>query len=377
MFKNYLNKLFNLLSPKKYIIAFGGVLVFLIIIKLFNYSLSDHLSDASFEDYFNTNYKIFSVRIPKNLNFSGEKVPISNVKVHEAMEKELIKNTYWQSRSTVLHRRATQWFPMIEPILKKNNVPEDFKYIALVESQLSNVVSPQGATGFWQIIESTGKGYGLEITDEVDERYHVIKATETACKYFKEAYKQFNNWTLVAASYNLGMNGIQAQLNKQHVDNYFDLHLTPETAKYIYRILAMKEIISRPKVYGFMLRKRDIYRPVATKFITVDSSIKDLGEFANSQGITYTILKHFNPWLIANTLTIKSNTEGLDLKENAGTGRKRYVIEIPINTISIQYLNIIENDSLSRTDSIKSVSSAVIPDSTTKGRHSFKEERAN
>lgn len=343
MVKKYLNSLFILSSSKKYIVAFGGVLFFLILVKLFTYSLSDHLSDASFEDYFNTNYKIFSVRIPKNLNFAGEKVPISDVQVHEAMEQELVKNTYWQSRSLVLHKRAGQWFPVIEPILKKNNVPEDFKYIALVESQLTNVVSPQGATGFWQIIESTGRGYGLEITDEVDERYHVIRATETACKYFKEAYKQFNNWTLVAASYNLGMNGIQVRLDKQKVSNYYDMHLAEETAEYLYRILAMKEIISRPKVYGFMIRKKDIHRSIPTKFIIVDSSINDLSEFANSQGINYTVLKYFNPWLRANTLTITNNTEGLVLKENAAAGRKKYMIEIPMNKVTLYDLGILDD----------------------------------
>lgn len=369
MLKKYLNRLFDLLSPKKYIIAFGGVLAILIIVKLFNYSLSNHIYDASFEDYFNTNYKIFNVRIPKNLNFSGEKVPVSDAQVHEAMEKELVKNTYWQSRSLVLHKRAGLWFPVIEPILKKNNIPEDFKYIALVESQLSNVVSPQGATGFWQIIESTGKAYGLEITNEVDERYHVIKATETACKYFKEAYKQFDNWTLVAASYNLGMNGIQAQLNKQKADNYFDLHLTEETAKYIYRILAMKEIISRPKVYGFMLRKKDLHHPIPTKFIVVDSSIHDLGEFANSQGINYAILKHFNPWLRANTLTITGNTDGLILKENASLRRKRYMIEIPINKVTLQDLGIMITDSLIVNDSITGIPSGILNDSLTINDH--------
>lgn len=340
MLKKYLNNLLNLSSPKKYALAFGCVLAFLISIKLFNYSLSDNLSDASFEDYFNSNYKIFTVRIPKNLNFAGEKVPVSDRRIHDAMEHELVKNTYWKSQSLMLHKRANQWFPMIEPILKKNNVPEDFKYIALVESQLTNAVSPQGATGFWQIIESTGQGYGLEITDEVDERYHVIKSTETACKYFKEAYKQFNNWTLVAASYNLGMNGIQAQLNKQHVNNYFDLHLTEETGEYIYRILAMKEIISRPKVYGFMLRKKDIHHPIPTKFITVDSTINDLSEFANSQGINYTILKHFNPWLRANTLTNSTNSEGLIPKGQGINKRKKYIIEIPQNKVTIYDLGI-------------------------------------
>ncbi len=339
-----LKKILLLSSSKKYIIAFWSVLVILSILKLISYSLSDNLSDASFEDYFNTNYKIFSVRIPKNLNFAGEKVPVSDVRIHEAMEHELEKNTYWQSQSLVLHKRASQWFPVIEPLLSKNNIPEDFKYIALVESQLTNVVSPQGATGFWQIIESTGKGYGMEITDEVDERYNVIKSTETACKYFKEAYKQFHNWTLVAASYNLGMNGIQARLNKQNVNNYYDLHLTEETSQYLYRILAMKEIISRPKVYGFMFLKKDMYHIIPTKLITVDTSINDLSEFANSQGINYTVLKLFNPWLRANTLTNIANHEGLIPTGQATNKRKKYIIEIPKNNVTIYDLDAIEGE---------------------------------
>mgnify|MGYP001589560872 FL=1 len=190
------------------------------LIKLFSYSISDNLSDADYQDYFNASYKTFSIRIPKNLNFAGEKTPITDFSVREATERELVINTYWQSQSLLLHKRANRWFPVIEPILEKNGIPADFKYIALIESQLTNVVSPQGATGFWQIIESTGNGYGMEITEEVDERYHVVKSTEAACKYFKEAYKIFNNWTLVAASYNLGMGGVQGQLDKQRVSNY-------------------------------------------------------------------------------------------------------------------------------------------------------------
>jgi hypothetical protein len=334
----------NVSSSKKYLIAFGCASLLLISIKLFNYSLTNHRSDDNYEDYFNSNYKIFNIRIPKNLNFAGEKVPVSNLRIHKAMEEELVKNTYWQSQSLVLHKRASKWFPVIEPILKKNNIPDDFKYIALVESQLTNVISPQGATGFWQIIESTGKGYGMEITNEVDDRYHVIKSTEMACKYFNEAHKQFNNWTLVAASYNLGMNGIRAQLNKQKVDNYYDLHLTEETRKYVFRILTMKEIISRPKVYGFMLRKRDMHRAIPTKFITVDTSISNLSEFANAIGINYTVLKHLNPWLKTNTLTQTYRHLGL-IPIGSTTSKKRYLIEIPINKVSMADLGLLDKES--------------------------------
>ncbi len=325
-------------------------------LKLFSFSFTDNLSDNAYEDYFNANYKVFSIRVPKNLNFADEKVPITDFTVREAVEKELIINTYWQSQSLLLHKRANRWFPLIEPILKRNNIPEDFKYIALIESQLTNVVSPQGATGFWQLIEPTARGYGMEITEEVDERYNVEKSTEAACKYFNEAYKQFNNWTLVAASYNLGMGGIQGQLEKQKVKSYYDLLLTDETARYVFRILAMKEIISRPKVYGFELRKKDLYPVIPTKKIAITSSIPNLADFALEKGINYKILKMFNPWLRSNTLT--------------NVGQKKYIIEIPKNGVKIYDMdgNYDGSDTLSAKDSVNLIiPTTLIKDSLKQG----------
>jgi membrane-bound lytic murein transglycosylase D len=318
-----LSKFFQ--KSKKYWIAFSFTLFLLSAIKLLNYSISDFISDSVYDDYFNSSYKVFSIHIPKNINFAGEKVPVKDIAVREAIEKELLINTYWQSQSLLLHKRANRWFPAIEPILKANGIPDDFKYVALIESQLTNVVSPQGATGFWQIVEPTGRQYGLEITEEVDERYDVIKSTQAACKYFKEAYKQFNDWTLVAASYNRGMGGIQAALEKQKAGNYYDLTLTEETARYIYKLLSMKEIISRPRVYGYILKKKDLNSLVSTKKIQIDSSISNLSEFAISQKINYRILKTFNPWLLSNSLT---NPE-----------RKKYIIEIPKGNINIHDLD--------------------------------------
>lgn len=324
--KEITNKLSGFIRySEKYWITFVLGVILISTVKLFSYSVSDSISDSDYDDYFNSSYKVFSIHIPKNLNFAGEKVPVRDFTVREAMEKELIINTYWQSQSLLLHKRANRWFPLIEPILKENGIPDDFKYIALIESQLSNVISPQGATGFWQIVEPTGKQYGLEITEEIDERYDVTKSTYAACKYFKEAYKIFNNWTLVAASYNRGMGGVQAAMDKQKVNNYYDLLLTEETARYVYRLLAVKEIISRPKVYGFILRKKDLYPPIATKKIKTDTTINDLAVFAISQNINYKILKTFNPWLRANTLT--------------NPDHKQYTIEIPKNTINIYDLD--------------------------------------
>lgn len=322
MIKEKINNIINKVSVlKKFWIAFACSILLVSILKLFTYSVSDSISDSEYDEYFNASYKVFNIHIPKNLNFAGEKVPINDFTIREAMEKELIINTYWQSQSLMLHKRASRWFPVIEPILKQNDIPEDFKYIALIESQLSNVVSPQGATGFWQLVEPTALGYGLIINEEVDERYDVVKSTQAACKYFKESYKIFNNWTLVAASYNRGMGGIQAAMDKQKVDNYYDLLLTEETARYIFRILAMKEVISRPKVYGYILRKKDLYPQIITKKITIDSTINDLAVFAISQKINYKILKILNPWLRLNTLT---NAE-----------KKKYVIEVPKGSVNI------------------------------------------
>jgi membrane-bound lytic murein transglycosylase D len=349
MLKSSLNKIKQkVISSKRYFIVFGCSLVLLSIVKLFTYSFSDNFSDNAYQDYFNSSYKTFSIRIPKNLNLAGEKVPITDFSVREAMERELVINTYWQAQSLLLHKRANRWFPIIEPILKKNNVPDDFKYVALIESQLTNVVSPQGATGFWQIVQTTGTGYGMEITDEVDERYNVAKSTEAACNYFNEAYKMFNNWTLVAASYNLGMGGIKGQLDKQRVSNYYDLLLTEETARYVYRILAMKEIISRPKVYGYMLRKKDLYPVIATKKITVDSTIHNLADFAISQNINYRILKLFNPWLRANALT--------------NPDKKKYSIEIPKNGVTIYDMdgNYDGSDILTANDSSKLITASPV-----------------
>ena len=322
MFKIILQKTLTVLkSTKKYFIAFACFILLFIVVKLFNYSTSPVKSDAAYKDAFHQSYKVFDIPISQTLNFADEKVPATDFSVREAMEKEFLINTYWPAQTMLLQKRANRWFPMIEAILKKNNIPDDFKYIALVESQLTNVVSPQGAAGFWQFVPPTAKSYGLEINDEVDERYDVEKSTEAACKYFAEAYKQFNSWTLVAASYNLGMTGVQAQLDKQKVKTFYDLLLTDETSRYIFRILSIKEIISRPKAYGYLLRKKDLYPVIPTKKIMVDSTIHNLTDFALAQNINYKILKLFNPWLRQNVLT--------------NADKKKYTILIPPGTVNV------------------------------------------
>lgn len=273
-----------------------------ILLRLFTFSSANPVSDEAYRSYFNANYKVFGLTIPKDLNFCGEGVPVEDFTIRESLERELMVNTYWQSQTLLFHKKANRWFPVIEPVLKRNGIPDDFKYVAIIESGFSNVVSPQKAAGFWQFIEPTALNYGLEITEDVDERYHVEKSTEAACKYFKEAYAKYNNWTLAAASYNLGMGGIDKQLDRQKTGSYYDLYLNEETARYIFRLLAVKEILTRPKMYGYQLRPKDLYPPISTRAVKVDSSITDLVAFAQQQGSTYKILKYMNPWLLTGKL---------------------------------------------------------------------------
>jgi len=300
-------------------------LLLLIPLELFIYSTNSTEEDELYWKTFLAHTKTLSVPIPNNLQFAGERVPLFDFTVYESMERELVVNTYFHSQSILMHKRANRWFPMIEKILKKNGVPDDFKYISLIESNLSNVVSPKGATGFWQLLSGTAREYGLEVNREVDERYHVEKATEAACKYILKAYKRFGNWTLAAASYNIGMEGLKKQLEKQKASTYYDLSLNSETARYIFRLLAVKEVISNPKQYGFIFRKKDLYPFIKTKTIHIDSTITNFADFASEHKISYKILKYFNPWLKKPTLTNKN--------------KKSYLIQIPLEGYNEEYIS--------------------------------------
>lgn len=288
-----------MLKKKKHFLAAGSFLLIILILQVSYFYIS---RQETGNDFLNSNYKISGIAIPKDLNFAGEKVPVDEFAIRENFMEQILKNTYWQSHSLVIHKRARKWFPVIERILKKNKIPDDFKYLAVVESNLTNSISPKGATGFWQIIESTGLGYGLEINENIDERYNVERSTEAACKYFKEAYKKFNNWTLVAASYNLGMGGINSKLKNQDADDYYDLLLNSETGEYLYKVLAVKEILSRPEAYGFKIKKRDLSGIANTYKVQVDSTIKDISLFAEKYRIKLNVLIIFNPWIRANVL---------------------------------------------------------------------------
>jgi hypothetical protein len=258
---------------------------------------------------------VHSVEIPETLDFANEGVPMGLFYVKESLDRELLVNTYWHSSSLMLFKRANRWFPVIEPILKKNGIPDDFKYLALIESGLQNVTSPAGAKGFWQFLKSTAREYGLEVNSGIDERYNVEKSTGAACRYLNDSYEKYANWTLVAAAFNAGNRRISEQLNKQKVETYYNLLLSEETSRYVFRILAVKTIFNNPESYGFQLKEEDLYPPIPTKTVTVTQTVHNLVDFANEHHITYKTLKYFNPWMLKDYLPNRS--------------RRTYHIKIP------------------------------------------------
>lgn len=260
-------------------------------------------------------YSIKALPMPENLNFAGEPVPMENPDIYERMDRELLVNTYWQSNTMLLIKRANKFFPVIEPILAEYGVPDDFKYLAVIESGLTQAVSPAKAVGFWQILEGTGKDYKLEINDNVDERYHIEKSTRVACEYLKKAKEKFGTWTMAAAAYNAGNTGVLRQLERQDVSTYYDLLLGEETGRYVFRILALKEIIGNPAIYGFNFRDDQLYKDVPTYKIKVDTAVTDFAAFAKGMDLNYKILKIHNPWLRDSFLNNKSG--------------KTYFLEIP------------------------------------------------
>ncbi|WNM18985.1 lytic transglycosylase domain-containing protein [Flavobacterium capsici] len=253
---------------------------------------------------------------PTEIDFAGEQTPLKIADVKERLDKELVINANLHSSTTLILKRANRAFPVIEPILQKYGVPDDFKYLAVIESGLVNAVSSAGARGVWQFMPDTAKEKGMEVNDYVDERYHLEKSTEAACKYLLSAKDKFGSWTLAAASYNGGMSGVNKKIEEQQVTNYYDLALTDETSRYVFRILALKEIMQNAGKYGFTLFPNELYTKIPTKKIEVDSTINNLATFALGQGINYKILKIHNPWLRDKKLVNPS--------------KKKYEIEIPL-----------------------------------------------
>lgn len=245
---------------------------------------------------------VSSPAIPKNISFAEQKIPQDNIDFRERLDKEIIVNMYRHSHTLIFLKKSKKYFPIIEPILKENGIPDDFKYLAVIESGLSNVVSPASAAGIWQFMKATGKNYDLEINKFVDERYHLEKSTRAACQYLKRMHRIYDDWILSAAAYNRGQGGISEALEDQGVDSYFDLYLNSETSRYVFRMLAVKLIMENPEKYGFYLEKGDYYELPETKTIKVDEAIDDLKKFAIEKGTNYKTLKLLNPWIRSSKL---------------------------------------------------------------------------
>ncbi|HBK71947.1 MAG TPA: murein transglycosylase [Flavobacteriaceae bacterium] len=272
-------------------------------------------SETKTEKGLNDSYTIKPVKIPEDLEFAGEKVPLGKIDIKERVDRELLVNTYWQSNALLWIKRSHKYFPIIEPILKEKGVPDDFKYLAVIESNLMNVTSPAGAKGFWQMLKAAAKENGLEVNSNVDERYHLEKATRAACDYLITSKKRFGTWTLAAAAYHDGRGGISKKLNTQKVTNYYDMLAGQNTQRYVPRIIAAKEILSNPEKYGYEFDEEDLYTMPDSYPVKVDTPILNIASFAKKHNTNYRELKVLNPWLRENVLNNKS--------------RKKYIIKIP------------------------------------------------
>jgi hypothetical protein len=280
----------------------------LILIFMSNCSASvDKNNDSQYWQEIQKNYHIYAPPLPHELDFAGEKVPLQYFDVRESLDREILKAMFWHSETILYIKRAPRFFPIVEPILKKYGIPDDFKYLLVAESGMANVVSPAGASGYWQFMEKTAKKYGLIVNDQVDQRYDIYLSTEAACKYLRDAYKHYGSWTLAAAAYNVGQTNLDRAIARQGSNNFYDLALNVQTARYIYRILAYKIILSQPEKYGFYVRDKDKYYPIKTKIVKVNTSVPSWIDFAKQYGTNYKILLLLNPWIRSNKLDNPEN----------------------------------------------------------------------
>ena len=284
--------------------------------------------DEAYHKLFRKYTRVFVPEVPSKVTFAGEEVPMNLYYVRESMEREVMAGTFMHSSTLQMFKRAYRWFPVIEPILRKNGIPDDFKFLAVAESNLGNVTSPAGAEGPWQFLKATGQKYGLEINSDIDERYNMEKATQAAGEYFKDGWKEYKNWTLVAAAYNRGPDGISKALEKQKVSSYYDLYLNEETARYLFRIIAIKQIYNQPVKYGFYTIEQDFYPQVPVKLVTIDSTVKDLPALALALKTNYRVLRELNPWIQSYLLPNKSG--------------KIYTLKVPREPGALQYENLLK-----------------------------------
>jgi membrane-bound lytic murein transglycosylase D len=305
--------------------------------------------------YSDSNYKILGLNLPKDLSFAEEKVPQNNFQIKENLEKEFIENKSWKSTSQLLFNKSQKWFPIIERILKDEKVPDDFKYIAMIESHLSNIVSPMGAAGFWQLMPNTARNYGLIVDENIDERFDVEKSTRAACKHFKDGYKVFKNWTLSAAAYNVGIGSVKKSISTQEKTDYYNLTLNKETASFIYRILAFKTLLSNPEHFGFSHKKTSKFSFPKYNIIKIDSSVYDLNHFAKTLNTNLITLKTFNPWLI-NDKVINNDRKTIEFKvpKNKNIDISVYFIDLyPPNKSNTNKIDTIITTKEESTENIK------------------------
>jgi len=294
-----------------------SIIGFVTVAGLFVFSVQKAPSDNTVakQEPLVSDYNVYALEVPMDLNFAGEAVPLDNPDIYERMDRELLVNTYWQSNGLLLIKRANKYFPILEPLLEKYGLPDDFKFLALAESGFIDETSTAGAAGMWHFMKTTAKEYGLEVNANVDERYHIEKSTKVAAEYLKKSKARFGSWTLAAAAYNAGNYGVSKRLKAQQVNNYYDAILPDETERYVFRILALKEILSNPSKYGFNFEEKHLYKSIPTYKVEVDTAVTDFTKFAERFGINYKILKIHNPWLREPHLNNKS--------------RKLYKIDIP------------------------------------------------
>ena len=263
----------------------------------------ESMDDVPLEPPGKAQYTVYGVEVPSEATFAGEPVPLDLFDVREALDRELLSNSYFHSQTIRLIKLSHRFFPLIEPILAKYEIPDDFKYLAVAESGLEQVVSPAKAVGFWQLMKGTATDYGLRVNEEIDERYHIEKSTDVACRYILESYEKYGNWTMTAASYNAGRRGVDRQIERQKIENYYDLMLNDETQRYLFRIIAFKLIFEDPDKYGITLSEKAYYKPVPYTDVEVKGAVADFADFAREHDTNYKILKYLNPWLRDNKLT--------------------------------------------------------------------------
>lgn len=273
------------------------------ILLVFTHCKSDNQSHQDPSSKIHSNYSTQLPRIPKTVHFFGSEIVLNDMDIRERLDRELLVNIYFQSSTTLAIKRSHRYFPIIEKILKEEGVPDDFKYLCVIESNLTNVVSPAGAAGFWQFMPGTAPIYKLKISPEVDERYHLEKSTRAACKLIKSNFALFKDWINACAAYNRGPNGLAYDMESQGVKHFFDTEMNPETSRYVFRIMAIKLIMENPEKYGYIIPKKERYAPILSQAVRIKSPIKDLAIWAKKHNTTLKNLRILNPWILGTTLT--------------------------------------------------------------------------